>query len=315
MLNAFVIRDQRLTQTSAEGAKAPLEDAVWIDLYRPSDEERDRIETLYRQDFPEPDEVEEIEASARFFEDEVGMHLNSYFLQRSEGRIRNATIAFTLSGGRLFTLRDFESASFRMFRLRARREEGNIVDPTAILLALFETKVEELADFLEEVHTGLERLGTLVLEESDTELEDAIDELGRQEDINGKIRLCLMDTQRALNFLLRRRRLSPEHAEQVREILRDIESLLPHSTFLFEKVNFLMDAAQGFINIEQNQIIKIFSVAAVVFLPPTLIASIYGMNFHFLPELSLKYGYPMSRELMVCSAIAPYLYFKRRGWL
>lgn len=315
MLNAFVIRDQRLTRTSAEGAKAHLEDAVWIDLYRPSDEERDRIETLYRQDFPEPDEVEEIEASARFFEDEVGLHLNSYFLQRSDGRIRNATIAFTLSGGRLFTLRDFESASFRMFRLRARREEGNIVDPTAILLALFETKVEELADFLEEVHTGLERLGTLVLEESDTELEDAIDELGRHEDINGKIRLCLMDTQRALNFLLRRRRLSPEHAEQVREVLRDIESLLPHSTFLFEKVNFLMDAAQGFINIEQNQIIKIFSVVAVVFLPPTLIASIYGMNFHFMPELALKYGYPLSLVLMVCSAIAPYWYFKRRGWL
>ena len=180
---------------------------------------------------------------------------------------------------------------------------------------MFEVKVEELADTLEEVHTGLQHVSSQVLEETDTDLEAAIDELARHEDLNGKVRLSLMDAQRALTFLLRRGRLSDKYLEQVREILRDVDSLLPHNTFLFEKVNFLMAAAQGFINIEQNQIIKIFSIAAVVFLPPTMIASIYGMNFHDMPELSWTFGYPMAILLIVLSGIAPYWYFKRKGWL
>jgi magnesium transporter len=133
--------------------------------------------------------------------------------------------------------------------------------------------------------------------------------------INGKVRLCLMDTQRALTYLLRRARLGSAQADEVREILRDIESLLPHNSFLFEKVNFLMDAAQGFISIEQNKIIKIFSIAAVVFLPPTMIASIYGMNFQIMPELGWEWGYPLAIGLMILSGIAPYWYFKYRGWL
>ena len=113
----------------------------------------------------------------------------------------------------------------------------------------------------------------------------------------------------------RRARLGSAQADEVREILRDIESLLPHNSFLFEKVNFLMDAAQGFISIEQNKIIKIFSIAAVVFLPPTMIASIYGMNFQIMPELGWEWGYPLAIGLMILSGIAPYWYFKYRGWL
>ncbi|MCO6441885.1 MAG: magnesium transporter CorA, partial [Nitrococcus mobilis] len=121
--------------------------------------------------------------------------------------------------------------------------------------------------------------------------------------------------QRALTFLLRKGRLGADNREWVREQLHDLDSLLPHNTFLFEKVNFLMDAAMGFSNIEQAQIIKIFSIAAVVFLPPTLVASIYGMNFHFMPELDWKWGYPLAILLMLLSGVAPYVYFKRKGWL
>jgi magnesium transporter len=124
-----------------------------------------------------------------------------------------------------------------------------------------------------------------------------------------------MDTQRALAFLQRRGRGDETVRDWIREILRDIDSLLPHNTFLFEKVNFLMNAAMGLINIEQNQIIKIFSIAAVVFLPPTLIASIYGMNFDVMPELHWWWGYPLALCAMVLSGIAPYWYFKRKGWL
>lgn len=315
MLSVFAFRDTRLTEILLGDDDSPLREAAWIDLLNPSEEERLRVEATYRQHLPEPHEVEEIEATARFYEDGDGLHLHSYFLHKMDGRFRNSTVAFTLSGHRLFTLHDFELPAFKMFRLRARREVGLVHDAVSILLALLETKVDELADLLEEVYTGLEAVSSLVLEENDTEFEDAIDELARFEDLNGKVRLCLMDTQRALNYLLRRGRLEADHGARLREILRDIDSLLSHNTFLFEKVNFLMDAAQGFINIEQNQIIKIFSIAAVVFLPPTLVASIYGMNFDFMPELDWRWGYPLALLFMVLSGIAPYWYFKRKGWL
>jgi magnesium/cobalt transport protein CorA len=134
-------------------------------------------------------------------------------------------------------------------------------------------------------------------------------------DIGWKVRLCLMDTQRALNFLVRKARLPGGQLEQAREILRDIESLLPHNESLFQKVNFLMQAAMGFINIEQNRIIKIFSVVSVVFLPPTLVASSYGMNFEFMPELKWSFGYPGAIIFMILAGLAPYLYFKRKNWL
>ena len=147
-----------------------------------------------------------------------------------------------------------------------------------------------------------------------------LDALAQHEDLNGKVRLCLMDARRDLTYLLRNAvaedsRQSKTHAKRLRNLIGDIDALLPHNNFLFEKVNFLLQAAQGFINIEQNQIIKIFSVAAVGMMPPTLIASIYGMNFHVMPELSWTFGYPIAIGSMIVSALLPYLYFKRRGWL
>ena len=124
-----------------------------------------------------------------------------------------------------------------------------------------------------------------------------------------------MDTQRSVSFLLRHLRGLTELQESCRDIKRDVDTLMTHTMFLFDKINFLMDSTQGFINIEQNQIIKIFSIAAVVFLPPTLVASIYGMNFNFMPELKWLAGYPWALGLMVLSGIAPYWYFKKKGWL
>ena len=143
----------------------------------------------------------------------------------------------------------------------------------------------------------------------------ALNSIAHEEDLNGRIRRNMMDTRRAVSFLMRGRLLNSEQFEEARQILRDIESLDGHTSFLFDKINFLMDATVGFININQNKIIKIFSVASVAFLPPTLIASIYGMNFKWLPELEWSFGYPFAIALMVTSAIAPFWYFRRRGWL
>ncbi len=139
--------------------------------------------------------------------------------------------------------------------------------------------------------------------------------IARQEDLNGRIRRNVMDTRRAVSFMMRSRMLNADQFEEARQILRDIESLDNHTAFLFDKINFLMDATVGFININQNKTIKIFSVASVALLPPTLIASVYGMNFKLIPELDWRYGYVYAIVLMVASALVPMWYFRRRGWL
>lgn len=314
MLTAFTLKNGILEQINDDESER-LTQAIWIDLTNPDDEERQHVQAMYQQHLPAVDEMDEIEASARSYEDENGLHIHSLFLQEVDGRTINISSAFTLSDNRLFTLHEHSLAVFRLVRLRARREPNLVSDAISLLLALFETKVENLADRLERVHTKLQTVSEMVLADKNVDLEEAMDELTRQEDINGKIRLCLMDTQRALTFLLRRSPFDSEQRDWVREILRDVDSLLPHNTFLFEKVNFLMNAALGFINIEQSQIIKIFSIAAVVFLPPTMIASIYGMNFEIMPELNWAFGYPMALLMMAMSGVAPYLYFKRKGWL
>ncbi len=292
-----------------------LERAAWIDLLDPSDDERARVATLLRRELPDSEDVEEIEASARFFEDEDGLHIHSLFLHEVDGKPRNTSVAFTLAGSRVVSLRERDIPAFRLLRMRARKDPTVTADAIHVLLSLFEIKMDHLADTLEDVYNGLESVSTSVLEVSNTDMEDALDALAQHEDTNGKARLCLMDTQRALTFLLRRGRLEAEHSQRARELLRDIESLSTHNSFVFDKINFLMDTAQGFINIEQNQIIKTFSIAAVVFLPPTLVASIYGMNFDYMPELHWLLGYPWALGLMFLAGVAPYWYFKRKGWL
>ena len=139
--------------------------------------------------------------------------------------------------------------------------------------------------------------------------------IARHEDMNGRIRRNVMDTRRAVSFMMRSKMLNAEQFDEARQILRDIDSLDSHTAFLFDKINFLMDATVGFININQNKIIKIFSVASVALLPPTLIASLYGMNFKYMPELDWSLGYPYALALMVASALVPMWYFRKRGWL
>ncbi|GHD42479.1 magnesium transporter [Marinobacter persicus] len=295
--------------------RAYLKQADWIDACEPTEDERQILQSLVKSDIPEFDDVEEIEASARCFVDHAGIHVHSLFLNLSEGRHSTVSVAFILQKNCLITIRETELADFRLLRMRARRGQVEALTVSEMLVTILEQKVENHADGLEDLHRQLEDVSYLVLEDEEAELDDAIGQLAKLEDSNGKTRLCLMDTQRNLSFLLRHLRQEGDIRETLREINRDIETLMSHTTFLFDKINFLMDSTQGFINIEQNQIIKIFSIAAVVFLPPTLIASIYGMNFRHMPELNWPWGYPMALGLMVLAAFAPYWYFKRKGWL
>lgn len=316
MLSAFQLENNRLCRIELDD-NDDLSESLWVDLVEPEESEREFVQTALGQSLATRPELEDIESSARFFEDEDGLHIHSFFFfEDADDHAGNSTVAFTIREGRLYTLRERELPAFRLYRMRARRQlmvDGN---PYELLLDLFETKIEQLADEIESIYSDLEKLSRIIMEgRQGAEYDAALSTLAEQEDIGWKVRLCLMDTQRALNFLLRKARLPVGQLEQAREILRDIESLLPHNESLFQKVNFLMQAAMGFISIEQNRIIKIFSVVSVVFLPPTLVASSYGMNFEFMPELSWSFGYPAAIIFMMLAGLAPYLYFKRRNWL
>lgn len=317
MLRLYKIANGLIKEIQVEEplSASDLSEADWIDALNPDEEERALLATLFSDALPDVDDVEEIEASARCFTDQDGLHVHSLFLGYSEGRHHTVSVAFILQPERLIAIRDGELSDFRLLRMRARRGQISCETPTDLLVTSLEQKVENHADNLEDIHRQLERVSHLVLEEEGADLEDGISQLARLEDSNGKIRLCLMDTQRNISFLLRHLRDPVQPRETLYEIVRDLDTLMSHTTFLFDKINFLMDSTQGFINIQQAQIIKIFSIAAVVFLPPTLIASIYGMNFHVMPELDWHYGYPMAIGLMVAAGMAPYLYFKRKGWL
>ena len=315
MLTIFGLREGRLEALPVDDGAPIPDEAVWIDLVAPSPEERRWVERAYGVDLPESSEIAEIEATSRFFRDEDGLHIHSLSLHASEDTTCNVPVAFILNHRRLYTVHEQELATFRMFRLTARREPGLAHDATDILLGLFENKIDHLADILETVYTGLEPVSQAVLRREDIDTQALLGDIARFEDVTGKVRLSLLDAQRALTFLQRNSRLESASSDRIQELMRDIESLMPHTAFLFDKVNFLMGAVHGFTNIEQNQIIKILSVAAVVFLPPTLIASIYGMNFHDIPELGWRYGYLMALVLMIVSAMAPMWYFKKKGWL
>jgi len=315
MITAYTIKDDHLINYQVKSKQQLVDEMCWLDLEKPSVEELSWIKEVFGQALPAMEDLIEIEASSRFFQDDNGLHVRSYFLNEIPEHPYNVTVAFILNQGRLFTLRGEALTSFQRYQheLETQRKIEN--DAFSIMLGLFELKVDQLADLLEQLHIELEKLSARVFRVEERDFEGVLALLAKAQDSNDKIRLSLMDKLRVLSFLLRSRTCPADALSLLREILRDIQSLNEHSTFLFEKVQFLMDATTGRINIEQNKIIKIFSIAAVVFLPPTLIASLYGMNFRFMPELSWPLGYPLAIGLMIAAGIAPYWYFKHKGWL
>ena len=297
-------------------AAGPEWDAVaWVDLLEPEPEEKEWVERAWGVEVPSRSEMRELEASSRCYQEADGLHLLTAFIVAEPGAVHTTDVWFHLRRGRLFTVRPEKLPPFRLFRLRAQSQPDEVREAIDIPLGIIEAEIDVLSDVLEASYARLERVSRSVLTEGARDLEDLLEKLAAEEDLQGKTRLVLLDLRRSLSFLLRWVVASTPRAAVVKGALRDIESLTSHSGFVFEKVKFLMDATMGFINLEQNKIIKIFSIAAVVFLPPTLVASIYGMNFHVLPELSWPWGYPFALALMLLSGIAPYWLFKRKGWL
>lgn len=327
MLNIFTLANGRLFQEEIESLEELSRfQPVWVDLESPTPEEKRWVKQYYGLSIPDDAMDEDIEESARFYEEDNGdLHIRSDFLIAGDDEPRTVRVAFILnlinaslkSHGVLFSIHDEDVPVFRLLRLRARRAPGLIEDAKEVLLKLFDADAEYSADTLEGIYDELEKVSKQVLsgEVTDTLAGEVLAAIALQEDLNGRIRRNVMDTRRAVSFMMRSRMLNAGQFEEARQILRDIESLDSHTAFLFDKINFLMDATVGFININQNKIIKIFSVASVALLPPTLIASIYGMNFRFMPEIDWQGGYPFALGLMLASALVPMWYFRRRGWL
>lgn len=329
MLNIFTLANGRLFQEEIESLEELSRfQPVWVDLEAPTPEEKRWVKQYYGLSIPEDAMDEDLEESARFYEEDNGdLHIRSDFLIADADEPRAVRVAFILnilnpalkSHGVLFSIHDEDVPVFRLLRLRARRAPGLIEDAKEVLLKLFDADAEYSADTLEGIYDELEKASAKVLggRMTDELATEVLGQIARQEDMNGRIRRNVMDTRRAVSFMMRSRMLNAGQFEEARQILRDIESLDSHTAFLFDKINFLMDATVGFININQNKIIKIFSVASVALLPPTLVASIYGMNLKF-PELDWlgpAMSYPWVMGLMVASACVPMWYFGRRGWL
>ncbi len=327
MLNIFTLANGRLFQEEIESLEELSKfQPIWVDLESPTLEEKRWVKQYYGLSIPEDAMDEDIEESARFYAEDNGeLHIRSDFLIADDAAPRTVRVAFILnqhnaelkSKGVLFSIHDEDVPVFRLLRMRARRAPGLIEDAKEVLLKLFDADAEYSADTLEGIYVDLEKVSAKVLsgDVTDALAGEVLAAIALHEDLNGRIRRNMMDTRRALSFMMRSKMLNAEQFEDARQILRDIDSLDSHTAFLFDKINFLMDATVGFININHNKIIKIFSVASVALLPPTLIASIYGMNFQHMPELSQSWGYPMALGLMVASGLVPMWYFRKRGWL
>jgi magnesium transporter len=320
MLLAWIERDGRLVALPPE---VPLSDALWIDLFQPSAPEVDEVARLVPE-VPTIEDMEEIEISSRLYR-EAGSDYMTLVLpgtQDAQGRI-TAPVAMILSPERLVTVRHHAPRPFETYPLRADKVGPGCQRPDQVFLGLVEEFVDRLADHLESVGRALDEVSRVVLQRGSrgqrpSLLEEALARVGSEGERLGQLRVSLVTIERAIGFFEMARGSRPEPGVvkvSVRAIIRDLQSLEVHADFLGSRVALVSDATLGMINLAQNATVRIVSVVAVLFLPPTLIASIYGMNFETMPELGQPWGYPAALGLMLVSALGTWAYFKWRGWL
>ncbi len=302
-------------------------DVVWVDLLKPSNSEETVVESTLKVDIPTREELYEIEASSRFFKEGNAVFMTVNVISNADtAQPESAAITFVLVEQCLVTLRYSASQAFNNLVYRLHREPSVGASGESVLTGLLEAIVDRTADILERAGTDLEAVSREIFggnspagatKHTTNELRDVLRRIGRNGDITSKARESLMSLSRLLPFLAQatQGKVTQAVSDVINMLHRDTESLSNHASFVSDKANFLLEATLGTINIEQNNTVRIFSVAAVVFLPPTLIASLYGMNFQFMPELQWKFGYALAVGLMIASAVMPYLYFKHRRWL
>jgi len=319
----FCLRD--ISNPAIEQAISP---ALWYDLLAPTVEEVKEVESALHISIPTREEMEDIELSARLYQENGAEFMTMTMLTNLDGdEPVKMPVTFVLRGSTLVTVRHADARPFASFCQRALRGNGhNYESGGDVMLGVIEAVIDRMADVLERLGNEIDGISREVFRSKKAssskktrDLEALIEQLGRKGDFLTGVRESLVSISRLVAYHAAvdnpARRVSKEVRQLVKLVQRDASSLSDHAAFLSSKINFLLDATLGLINLEQNQIIKIFTVASVVFLPPTLVASVYGMNFELMPELQWHLGYPWAVGLMVFSALMPFLYFKRRGWV
>lgn len=306
--------------------------AVWIDLFQPAEQEEIILDMAFSIDLPTPREMQDIEVSRRLYKEDNALFMTVTILTKADtSEPESAAVTFIFVDNRLITLRYADPSAFRIFQKEREANLARYDSGQRILEGLVDTLIEHIADVLEKTGAALDSISHDIFRrrgaakdsagkpaddaEKPRDLEEALRRLGRCSDLISRLRESLGGLRRMLSFFTAAQaNLPPEVTEHLRTLGQDLQPLGDHASFLSQKVNFLLDATLGLINVEQNAIIKIFTVAAVLFLPPTVVGTIYGMNFERMPELKWVFGYPFAIVLMVLSAIVPYWYFKRRRW-
>ncbi|MBC7951138.1 MAG: magnesium transporter CorA family protein [Rhodospirillaceae bacterium] len=324
MISTYHRIDGRLVRGGAESVAA---DALWIDLLSPTPEEERAVEDLLGIDVPTREEMQEIEVSSRLSRDGDTLFMTAPVLTNSTGfNPENISVTFILARSRLITVRYGTPQGLAAFIARLERHP-TVASAGDLLLGMIESLVDRMADVLERIALEQDAISHRIFHQPDPgrsrrratsrDMEVMLRTIGRGGDLQSKARDTIMGLRRVITFLPGEdETLGVKDARaRLKTIGRDLQSLSEYGDFLANKVMFLLDATLGMINIQQNQIIKLFSVMAVLLMPPTLVASIYGMNFHHMPELDQPWGYPLALGLMLVAAIVPFWLFKRKGWM
>ncbi len=326
MLHIYSKEDGTIRRRDGILESKDLSSIIWIDMHQPTKEEETAIESALGIEVPTPEEMREVESSSQIYHEGQATFMTVRILDVTAGHSpRLIAATFILTPDHLTTLRYGDPSPFHLFSERLATQPDLLDSPKATLVGLLETIVDRIADILEGVGDQLDKLSECLFTEHSSisldtpalDLEDTLQSIGRNGDLASRLRESLHSIDR-ITLVLRRKQgdgMPKELAGRLSTLKRDVRSLLDHDAYVTSKIQFLLDSNLGLINIQQNAIIKFFSVAAVIFLPPTLVASIYGMNFEHMPELKWIHGYPFALALMVVSSVIPYWYFKRRRWL
>ena len=308
------------------GAELPA-DTVWIDLNNPTAAEEDLVERSIGLCIPTRDEMAEIEQSSRLYEENGAIYMTATVLTGlDENDPVSTPISFVLTKTHLVTVRYADPKPFRVFADSLARNPAFLGNAMETLGRLLDAIVDRMADVIEQVASEIEMISKHIFRRnadergrriSSLKLEALLLRIGNCQDLLAKARETAGSTTRLLSFVAAcsHFRGDAEQRDHIRTLREDVDSVVDHSGFLSTNITFLLDASLGLIAIEQNATLKIFSVASVMLLPPTLVGAVYGMNFDHMPELKWVFGYPMALVLMVASAVLPYVYFRRRGWL
>jgi magnesium transporter len=317
-LSKGAIQNERITYRNS----SKLSDSIWIDLLYPTKDEEKILETFLGFGIPTLDEMVEIELSSRLYSENGNLFMTSLMISNSNSPDSVLEpVTFILTGTQLITIRYVESQSFKLFLVRLNKVKIVYDDALILLIDLLDVSVDRLADILEYIGHGVDDYSKNIFHPNyvSTKLNyhKLLQQIAVSSDLNTKAQESLVTFNRLIAYLSQAKttKLDKDRKTKLAALRNDILSLSQHTHFLTSKVSFLLDATLGLVSIEQNNIIKIFSVAAVIFLPPTLIASIYGMNFQFIPELKWKYGYLGAIGLILLAAWAPYKFFKYKKWL